>query len=287
MIKAHLFASENPGPRVLIFGAVHGNEVCGPIAIGRVMEKLNSGALKIEKGRVTFVPVANPAAHAAGQRSIERNLNRYFLPNPSPKFYEDRLTNILAPMIAEADYFIDLHSTTAGGIPFASVEGTDDEEDQMAAAMGADVVLFGWHGAYAASGKPDPDPAESMGTTAYARKNGAKGVLLECGQHKDPASADVAEKAILGVLGKIGIVAARTAPPASKPRRIRAAQVVFRAEGGKFTQNWGNFSPVKAGQEVAVREDGAPILSPIDGCIVLPNPGAPVGTEWLYFGVEA
>ncbi len=88
MMKSFTYAVEEEGPWLLIFGAVHGNEVCGTKAIQRVMQELDSGALKLARGRVEFVPVANPRAHQSGLRFIERNLNRFFLPTKEPRTYE-------------------------------------------------------------------------------------------------------------------------------------------------------------------------------------------------------
>ena len=287
MLKSFTYSAEEAGPWMLILGAVHGNEVCGTKAIQRVMEELDSGALKLECGRVEFVPVANPRAHESGQRYIERNLNRYFLPSEKPKTYEAKINNILCPMIEGCDYFIDLHSTTAGGIPFASVEGNDEAENKLAAAMGGEVLLFGWHEAYAASGRTNPDPDESMGTTAYARRHGATAVLLECGQHKDPVSVEVAYKSIRNALCHVGLVEDADKKPLPEPLLIRTKLVVYRTEGGSFAEDWGNFSPVKAGQKLATRQDGVEITAPSDGFIVLPNANTPPGSEWFYFGEKA
>ena len=66
------------GPRLIISGAVHGNETCGTVAINRVMAQFDSGELQLVSGSLTFVPVANPMAYALGQRSGERN------PEPQP-----------------------------------------------------------------------------------------------------------------------------------------------------------------------------------------------------------
>lgn len=287
MIKSFTYSAEESGPRLLILGAVHGNEICGTEAIRRVMGELDSGQLRLARGHVEFVPIANPRAHEAGQRFIERNLNRFFKKTENPKAYEAKLTNILSDMIDVCNYFIDLHSTTAGGIPFASVEGAHTEEQVLAEAMGAEALLYGWHEAYAASERTNSDPDESLGTTAYARRHGAKAVLLECGQHKDPQSIEVAYKAIHGALRQIGLVedAGKTTPP--KPLAIRVTRVVFRGEGGSFTENWGNFSPVQAMQKVAELADGSAVLAPADGYIVLPNPNTPPDTEWFYFGEKA
>lgn len=287
MIKSFLYSAEESGPRLLIFGAVHGNEICGTQAMLRLMQELDSGALKLVRGQLQLVPICNPRAHAEGFRFIERNLNRFFLPSDPAKIYEAKLTNILCSMMKGADYFIDLHSTTAGGIPFASVEGHDAEENKLAAAMGAEVLLFGWHEAYAASGKPDPDPNESMGTTAYARTCGAKAVLLECGQHKDPASIEVAYKAMCGALQFAGMIDNSRPAPVRQPLLLRTTRVVYRGQGGAFAENWGNFSPVKAGQKVATLSDGGAVVSPADGYIILPNPNTPPDTEWFYFGEKA
>src|SRR5580693_3444608 len=127
MIRSFAYTAEETGPRFLVLGAVHGNETCGTNAILRVMGELDSGKLRLARGHVVFVPVANPRAHESGQRFIERNLNRFFLPVKEPKAYEAKLNNILCPMVEACDVLLDLHSTTAGGIPFASVEGTDPE----------------------------------------------------------------------------------------------------------------------------------------------------------------
>jgi predicted deacylase len=287
MIKSYTFAADQPGPHVLFFGAVHGNEVCGPKAIERVLHELDSGALKLTRGKIEFVPICNPKAYAADQRCIDRNLNRYFVPSEQPKVYEDYLTNILAKMLENCDWFIDLHSTTAGGIPFASIEGDDPEEGALAAALGAQVLLYGWHEAYEASGRVNPDPHESMGTTAYARSHGAKGVLLECGQHKADVSIDAAYHAIHNALRHIGMSEDKvTVPAVAKPRIIRTTRVVFRGQGGTFTEKWGNFSTVKAGQHLATHADGEQVIAPQDGFIILPHADTPQGTEWFYFGVE-
>ena len=284
MIRSITYSAEDKGPWVLVLGAVHGNEVCGTKAIERIMQEFDSGALKLERGHVEFVPVANPRAFQSGQRYIERNLNRYFLPVERPEIYEAKLNNILCPMIEACDYLIDLHSTTAGGVPFASVEGDNEDENRLAAAMGAEVLLYGWHEAYAASGRADPNPDESIGTTAYARRYGAKAVLLECGQHKCDGSVDVAYNAIRNALRHLGLIKDGSKPALPQPLVLHATRVVYRGEGGSFQEKWGNFSEVKGGQKVATQGNGDVIAAPSDGYIILPHEDTPPGTEWFYFG---
>jgi predicted deacylase len=76
MIQVHQFLGLKPGPRLIVLGAVHGNETCGTIAMRRLMEELGTGILRIGCGSLTLVPVANPLAFARGQRASSRICRR-------------------------------------------------------------------------------------------------------------------------------------------------------------------------------------------------------------------
>jgi predicted deacylase len=71
MIKSFTYSAEESGPRLLILGAVHGNEICGTQAIRRVMEEMDSGKLRLTRGHVEFVPIANPRAYRAAGGKAE------------------------------------------------------------------------------------------------------------------------------------------------------------------------------------------------------------------------
>ena len=72
-LRIHTFRALQPGPRLIVLGAVHGNEIAGTRAIERVLSEFDSGALSIVRGTVTFVPVTNPLAYRNAQRIGERN----------------------------------------------------------------------------------------------------------------------------------------------------------------------------------------------------------------------
>ena len=40
-LRVHQFAGVKPGPKLLVLGAVHGNEVCGTLAMGRLIGELD------------------------------------------------------------------------------------------------------------------------------------------------------------------------------------------------------------------------------------------------------
>ena len=63
-LRIHQFAGLRAGPKLLVSAAVHGNEVCGVNASQRVIDALDSGALTLLRGSVTFIPIVNPLAHS-------------------------------------------------------------------------------------------------------------------------------------------------------------------------------------------------------------------------------
>jgi predicted deacylase len=105
----------NPGPRIIITGAVHGNETCGTKAVQRVINDIDSGELQIANGQVTFVPITNPLAYARGERMGDRNLNRNLGPTDQPRDFEDHIANWLCPLFAQHDVLLDLHILKTNG----------------------------------------------------------------------------------------------------------------------------------------------------------------------------
>jgi predicted deacylase len=126
ILRIHSFRALHPGPRLIVLGAVHGNEIAGTRAIERVLAEIDSGTLPIVRGTVTFVPVTNPLAYRTGQRIGERNLNRNLRPNLEPRDNEDRIANVLCPLLAQHDVLLDLHSFQAPGEPFAMLGPPDN-----------------------------------------------------------------------------------------------------------------------------------------------------------------
>ncbi|HUY68452.1 MAG TPA: succinylglutamate desuccinylase/aspartoacylase family protein [Alphaproteobacteria bacterium] len=294
MIESFTYKGPREGSRLLILGAVHGNEKCGSIAIKRLMEEIGRGEVKIEAGQLTVAPVCNPRAFEQDVRFTERNLNRYLLPDANPQTYEAQLGNELCALIEQCDVLLDIHSYTVGGAPFAFVGGASEKELAFASRLGAAAVLTGWEQAYAATGRCDGvDKNEGIGTTEYARRCGAIGVTLECGQHLAPEAPEVATRAIHNALAYLGLGAAAApsaavpacAVPASKPPVITVTHVFYRDDPGSFPKVWTHLEPVAEGEVLARHANGEAIAAPADGFMIMPRANCPVGEEWFYFGV--
>src|SRR5262245_64452979 len=163
-LRIHALRALTPGPRLIVLGAVHGNETCGTRAIERVLREHDAGAWRLSRGSVTFVPVANPLAYQRGQRMGERNLNRNLRPNGEPLDNEDRIANVLCPLLAEHDVLLDLHSFHSPGEPFAMIGPPDNNgtlepfaharaETALALRLGPRRIVEGWLETYAAGVK--------------------------------------------------------------------------------------------------------------------------------------
>lgn len=290
MIESVTFTAPEAGPRFLVLGAIHGTEMCGPHAIRRVIDDIHAGRLTIVRGRVTFVPVANARAFAEGKRFIDRNLNRFLVPVEQPQLHEEKLGNILCPMLADCDYLLDIHSYTVGGPAFAIAGSDDAVELGLAASLGADATLIDMADAYERSEKlgVTPHPDEAVGTTLYARRSGAGAVLMECGKNGDPATIDVAYRAIVGALGYLKMIdeGETSETTTHRQRLIRTHKVYFRTDDGAYAQDWKNLSPITKGQHLATRASGEKLYADIDGVMIMPNVNVALGGEWFYTGVD-
>jgi predicted deacylase len=309
-LQAHRYSALTPGPKLIVTGAVHGNETCGTQAIRRLLAELERGAVVIERGTLTLLPVCNPLAYANHRRAGERNLNRRLQPTGVPREYEDLIANLLCPWLAEHDALLDLHSFRSPGRPFvlrgpANNDGTlepfarEAEESALAAHLGVNRVVDGWMSAYAegverrrarlaaggdaAAAAAIEDPSYGIGTTEYMRSRGGYAVTLECGQHADPEAPEVAYRAILNTLALLQMIDAAPPQPAAPFECLRLATVVDRLhEGDTFVKNWTSFDPLADGELIARRHDGTAVRAPGPGYIVFPDTSARPGHEWFY-----
>ncbi len=279
MIESFEFKGADSGPAVLFFGAIHGNEVCGPTAIRRVMDEISSGSIAMLRGSVTFVPVCNPKACEQHVRYTEENLNRIFRPTENPASYEARLANELCPLVERCDIFLDLHSMTANGEPFIFIDFPSDVTRAFADILGANMAIVGWPELYA---RPETEQP-SHDTTMYAAEKGKVGLLIECGQHDDPKAVDVAYRAIRNTLIHFGLIdgSVTTTPPTI----IKMERVYFKkSDDQRFLRDWKHLQPVNKGEALFTDETGSEVVSPLDGYVIMPKEIAKVGEEWMYLG---
>lgn len=298
-----VFTGLAQGARLIVLGAVHGNETCGTLGIRRVIREIESGELDLVAGQVTFVAVTNPLAYARHQRMGDRNLNRNLAPTDAPSEFEDRIANWLCPLLARHDALLDLHSFHTAGEPFVMLGPEDNagalepfaraaEETALALALGVHRFVDGWLDTYAAgvarrraagASPREADVHYGVGTTEYMRAQGGIALTLECGQHDDPAAPEVAYHAIHRALAHLGLSGELPPEPVARREALRLYRVVDRAHpDDRLARDWHSFEPVQAGELVGTRHDGTPVQADADGYVVFPNPAAAPGQEWFY-----
>jgi predicted deacylase len=298
------FAGRDQGTRLIVTGAVHGNETCGTVAIRRVIEEIRSGAIAIGRGRVTFVPICNPLAYANRERMGDRNLNRNLNPVAAPKDFEDHVANWLCPLLANHGALLDLHSTRGKTEPFALVGPHDNEgeiepfrhsaaERALARRLGVKRFVEGWLSTYArgvarrrASANANPLAADAIygvGTTEYMRSQGGYAITLECGQHEDPHAPEVAYRAIRNTLAFLGHTGEPVPPPVEQHEALRLHEVIDREDDeDQFSRAWASFDALAQGDLIATRKSGAEVRAPRPGRILFPDTSAKPGHEWFY-----
>ena len=299
-------------PRLIVLGAVHGNETCGTQAIHRLIGEIDSGALTIAAGTLTLVPITNPLAYRLRQRAGDRNLNRNLYPSEKPADFEGHVANWLCPLLARHDVLLDLHSTRAATQPFALVGPQDntgtlepfrhaERERALALRLGVSRFVEGWLATYAkgverrareaaarGTTSPNADPRYGVGTTEYMRSVGGYSVTLECGQHEDPASPEVAYRAIRNALDFLGLTEGAPPQPVERYEVLRLHEVIDRAHAeDRFTREWASFDRLAKGDVIGTRHDATRVTAPRDGWILFPDKGALPGNEWFYLAEPA
>jgi predicted deacylase len=307
------FTALKPGPKLIVLGAVHGNEVSGSRAIFQVIEEFKTGVRLLQKGQVTFVPITNPLAFNKVQRNGDRNLNRNLTPTENPQDFEDHVGNWLAPLLHAHDVLLDIHSFAKGDRPFALFGPPDNNGDlqpfkharaerELAFRLGVDRFVDGWLETYARGVQArlaylkktglsgdglSTDPRYGMGTTECMRAGGGYAVTLEVGQHEDPNGPAVAYKAIHNTLAYLGLINAELPVPVTQYEQLTLEEVIDKQDvEDSFAQPYLSFDRLKKGDLIGIRKNGEEVRAPRDAVIVFPNPGAQAGQEWFYLASE-
>lgn len=295
-----------PGPSLIIVGGVHGNEPAGLAAAGGVLAGLPADAVTGE----VVVLVGNRRAVAAGRRHLGRDLNRMWTTDqidrarvalatvargpaapPAPVVSIDppevhelvELGDAIDAAIARARgpvHLIDLHTTSAAGLPFAIVGPTPvhrriAEAIPLPGIVGLEHVLPGV-------------------LTGHYGRLGCITLTIEGGQHTTRAAADHLAAAVTLALEASGVV--RDMPGAAAARSHLAAargdlpamiEVAVRhpvrpEDGFRMEPGFANLQRTAAGTLLA-RDARGEIRAPFDGVLLLPL-YQPDGDDGFFYG---
>ena len=279
MIETFQYKGKEDGLSLLVLAAVHGNETAGTKALTRLIEKFDKQQICLKKGKLTLVPVCNPAAYQRHIRETAENLNRVMKLHQNPQTYEQKLANEICPLIAAHRMTLDLHSTHCpDDVPFAFCDYPDEYNKPLITALPIGYVLEGWPQMYAAQ-----NVISDFSTEGYAHTCGNTATTLECGYHEAETAVEVAYQSVLNALAVYDMIDMPILPLYDK-KYILMQKFVIKEKPGRLLKNYKHLDKIHTGEELAVYNDGTVLTVPQDGFILLPNPDAAIGTEWYYLG---
>lgn len=269
--QVHRIDSARPGPHVVVFGGIHGDEDEGILVAQRLLARLPD---EILTGRMTVVPIANPPAAITYTRTSPldgQNLARVF-PGSHQGTPTERIAAFLTDLIDEADLLVDLHSAGAKYqlLPYCGYVASDDDVGrrarEAAEAFGSEVIWA--HPAPASPGRSTFVASEKGVPAIYAEAPGG-GVLTE-------SIVSEYELGVLRVLGSLGVTAA-VPPQASKWRAIGSGDMdngVQAGAAGRFVGAAELGADVHAGAILGrvlteQGEEAAIVRAPQDGRLIL------------------
>lgn len=262
----HEFDSGHPGPTVLVQALTHGNEYCGALALDWFLGQ----GMKPCTGRLIVV-FANIEAYAQfnfdnphASRYVDEDLNRVWADETlfgTGDSVELTRARQLQPFIDRADYLLDIHSMDEPCRPLM-VCGMTDKHLELARKIGmpADLLMDTGHPA----GLRMRDRG-SFNDSANPRQ----AVLVECGQHWEASSEQVARNTLLrflvatGVMPYDDVAPLLSIPLPTQQRVLRVTESVVR-----LSQYFRFLVPMEAFG--VVEKAGTPIAQ--DGCTIWRSP---------------
>lgn len=274
-LPVKIIRASQPGPRIFLTGAVHGDELTG---IGIIRSLLFDTPFKLRRGTLVCVPVVNLFGFEHGSRYLpdRRDLNRCFPGNESGSMTRRLAGRLTSEVIDKCDFGIDFHTASGDRTNYPNVRGDmrDDDVRYLARAFGAELIVN------------NPGPSGSLRRVAVRR--GTPTIMFEAGEvgKIEPGVIEYGVRGTLNVLKHFDMIDGDPETPLFQVSVQRTLWV--RAERGGFM----NFcvapgDVVEEGQNLAINtsifgSERNVLTSPCSGVVLgmttMPavKPGEPV-----------
>lgn len=194
------FEADAPGPHVMVSAVVHGNEPCGSVALDWLMQ----GEVRPARGRLTLAfmnwkaALAFDAGDPNATRWLDEDFNRLWAPGAldEGETWERERAREVRPWVAEADHLLDIHSMQRPSPPMM-MAGWLDRSVDLARRVGVPKLIVKDRGHAAGMRMRDHGRFGEQVHTSSA-------LLIECGQHWEPAAGDLAIEATARFLDGLG-----------------------------------------------------------------------------------
>ena len=271
----HSFTAGEPGPHVLVTALTHGNEICGAIALDRLLRagvKPRRGTLTLAFDNVVAYSEFDPR-YPIASRYIDEDFNRLWSPatldGPRQSVELER-ARALRPIVDAADFLLDLHSMQHATAPLM-LAGLLPRSRELARRVGIPELIMCDAGHAAGPRMRDYG--------GFGEPNSSKtALLIEAGQHWERRAAEVASDVMLRFLIALGTViredvAALGGPDFDAQPRQRTIEVT---EAITITSDRFDFAGDFRGLEVLPqkgmligRDDGREVRTPYENCVLI------------------
>lgn len=293
----HLKGSED-GPKVVVLGGTHGDELAGIEVIRRLREKFGltekkGGTYETDEVRGDlYFGLGNPAAIEKGARAAADgpDLNRTFFETdliltPSEDDRPDLIrARELAPLLALTDFLIDLHGTNTESPPFVCLNGEREAHRRLYRHLDVEYVLS------------DPDKILAQdeqgvgcGTTdEYVEAYGGTAIVYETGKGSDLTGVDKVYGEVLAMLRELGTIEG-DAKGGKGPKDDHTYAITYNvtAKSADFTYAPGmdkGWRKVMQGERIGTYGDGTEERAPDSGILLFQRDSEKIIVDkFLYF----
>lgn len=277
-LESHTYNSWKQWKNLLVFWAIHWNEICWPEAIKLIIYKIKSWAINLVNWSVTLIPIANPAAYVNNNRQVNIDLWRNFDSKNIEYNYEQKIIEILEKYIKKCDYFLDIHSTLAPTKPCVFEDYPDEKTSNFSQSLWIADILTGWPELYTQNNSPDAN--------MYAHEHSKTWVLIECWSHLDNASKWIWVDAITNALSYLNITNNPQKLKDTSTTSIHMKELFIKEKNWVLSKKWTNLESIFKWDIICIYDDSEEIIAAEDGFIILPKSNAEIWDEWFYFWVK-
>ncbi|GLQ06903.1 succinylglutamate desuccinylase/aspartoacylase domain-containing protein [Sneathiella chinensis] len=270
------FDSGVEGPHALVSAVVHGNELCGAIAVDHLFKqdvRPTRGKLSLAFMNVDAYHNFDPA-NPMDSRYVEEDFNRVWAKDVldgDRDSVELRRARAVRPLIDEVDYLLDIHSMTITPEPLM-MAGPIAKGRVIAKQVGLPETVISDAGHKA--GLRMRDYGDFINPDSH--KNA---LLMECGMHWVKESGDLAIETayrFLDVLGMIDPELAEKFGPKTLPQAQRFVEssgpYTIKTDNFRFNEKFSGGEVFDKAGTVIAHDGDEPVTTPYDDCVlIMPN----------------
>lgn len=266
------FEAEEPGPHVMLSAVVHGNELCGAIALDRFLRE----GLRPRRGRLSLGFMNVAAFHRfdpkdpTASRFVDEDFNRVWSPEvlAGPrKSVELERARALRPFVDTVDLLLDIHSMQHRTPPLM-MAGPLEKGRTLARQVGIPELVVSDRGHSAGRRLRDYG---GFGTPESPKN----ALLVECGQHWEANAAPLAIESALRFLAACGTldqadVAGRLSEGHPAQRFIEVTEAVtIESDDFRFVEDFKGMETIARKGSLLAHDGERPVVTPYDDCVLI------------------